>query len=503
MKRHLFLTITLVMFFSLAVNAFAATYYVKPNGNDTLNGRSDATAWKTIGKVNRYSFTRGDDVYFKCGGIWSTQLVVDWAGTAGDRAVVGAYYMDSGAETIGVSGNKPILDGNNLTIPTADSYSGLVRVVQSYVTVENIRCVDSGGMGFSAKGISSTNRISNVNFTNMESSDTYLHGVRYKYVSGGTIDGCDMTRCGRGWQLGYKNTWPAGINTNNSDSIIIKNNIVHENFGEGIGLYYGSADCIVENNTCYANRSGGIYIDHSKDCIIRRNLCYGTTDSTYWRGNFPSFGIGINDEDRHTMLSENNKVYHNFIAYRYIGMWIGTRAAGSIFKDTVIYNNTFVDNKKTFECDAGPYQNSYIRNNISWCISGDRKHSTSTPTQGLTWDHNNWSSTVGVPISGTGDIIGTPLLSKTTGWRSMKGGDLKVSDFALQPSSPVINKGRTLGAKFEDTPECDKSIRPTQIVLMNQNKQGSGWEIGADIYVANPTVLNPPTGLKIEPAPEQ
>ena len=502
MRRYLFLTVTLVLFFSLAVNAFAATYYVKPNGNDSFDGRSDAKAWKTIGKVNNRSFATGDDVYFKCGGIWGTQLVVDWAGTAGGRAVVGTYYMDGGTETIGVSGNKPILDGNNLTIPAAGSYSGLVHVIQSYVTVENIRCVDSGGMGFSAKGISNTNRISNVNFTNMESSNTYMHGVRYKYVSGGTIDGCDMTRCGRGWQLGYKDTWPAGINTNNSDSITIKNNIVHENFGEGIGLYYGSTDCIVENNTCYANRSGQIYIDHSKNCIIRRNLCYGTTDSTYWRGDFPSFGIGINDEDRHTILSENNKVYHNFVAYSYIGMWIGTRANSSVFKDSVIYNNTFVDNKKNFECPDGPWQNSYVRNNISWCISGDSEHiNTSNPTPGLTWDHNNWSSAEGVPISGTGDSIGAPLLSKTTGWRSMKGGDLKVSDFALQPTSPIIDKGRTLGAEFAHIPECDESVWPGQIVLMDQDKQGSGWEIGADIHVANPTALDPPTNLKIATGP--
>ena len=109
MRRYLFLTVTLVLFFSLAVNAFATTYYVKPDGNDKLDGQSDATAWKTIGKVNKHSFAPGDDVYFKCGGTWTgSQLRVDWSGNSGNRAVIGAYYMDGAVETVGVNGNKPI-----------------------------------------------------------------------------------------------------------------------------------------------------------------------------------------------------------------------------------------------------------------------------------------------------------------------------------------------------------------------------------------------------------
>lgn len=36
----------------VAVPALAATYYVKPSGNDANNGTSSATAWRTIGKAN-------------------------------------------------------------------------------------------------------------------------------------------------------------------------------------------------------------------------------------------------------------------------------------------------------------------------------------------------------------------------------------------------------------------------------------------------------------------
>jgi hypothetical protein len=39
------------------------TYYVKNSGNDALDGRSDATAWKTLAKVQSTSFRQGDNIY--------------------------------------------------------------------------------------------------------------------------------------------------------------------------------------------------------------------------------------------------------------------------------------------------------------------------------------------------------------------------------------------------------------------------------------------------------
>ena len=32
-----------------------------------------------------------------------SDLTIDWDGTSGNRVVVGAYYMDGGVETVGVS----------------------------------------------------------------------------------------------------------------------------------------------------------------------------------------------------------------------------------------------------------------------------------------------------------------------------------------------------------------------------------------------------------------
>lgn len=489
MKRHLFLTITLVMFFSLAVNAFAATYYVKPNGNNTLDGRSDAKAWKTIGKVNSYSFATGDDVYFKCGGIWTgTQLRVSWSGNADNRSIVGAYYVNEGSDAHGVRGNKPIINGNDI-IPSVQN-EGLISVTnRKYITIENFKVINSEGQGVVV------NYGFNNNIINVETDNIYNAGIRYYQVNTGIIEGCDIYNTGRKKIESPGTDYPASIAANSSShNIIIRKNTVHENYGEGIGLYHYSYDCIIEDNTIYANKAQ-IYVDRGRGMLIRWNLCRGVGDRI-------GDGIGINDESQwKDAWSQNNKVYGNLVANCHRGIFIGTNPADAIMKDTFIYNNTIVDCKYNFYNNNGPYKNSEIKNNISWCISGDCRHANIPSDHvGLTFDYNLWSSTPSTGAKGRHDPpYATPKLSKTTGWRSTKGGDLKGSDFALQSTSPAINKGTPLGTEFAYITECDESVWPKQIVLMNQANQGSGWEIGAEIHVVNstPTVLDSPTNLKI------
>ena len=71
--------------------ASAATYYVRNGGDDSADGRSHATAWASISKVNSQSFSAGDNVLFHAGDRWrGATLVVDWGGTAEQRAVIGA-----------------------------------------------------------------------------------------------------------------------------------------------------------------------------------------------------------------------------------------------------------------------------------------------------------------------------------------------------------------------------------------------------------------------------
>ncbi len=54
---------------------FGDTYYVSNNGNDSADGKTTATAWKTLSRVNSASLKEGDAVLFERGGLWRGQIV--------------------------------------------------------------------------------------------------------------------------------------------------------------------------------------------------------------------------------------------------------------------------------------------------------------------------------------------------------------------------------------------------------------------------------------------
>ena len=76
----------------LAAAAWCATYYVDATGgNDSNDGLSTGTAWKTIAKVNGQTFAAGDSVLFKRGGVWQESLAPPSSGTSGNPISFDAY----------------------------------------------------------------------------------------------------------------------------------------------------------------------------------------------------------------------------------------------------------------------------------------------------------------------------------------------------------------------------------------------------------------------------
>ena len=57
------------------VVVFGTEYYVSADGNDSADGKSPETAWKTLGKASSATLSEGDVVYFRRGDIFRGQLV--------------------------------------------------------------------------------------------------------------------------------------------------------------------------------------------------------------------------------------------------------------------------------------------------------------------------------------------------------------------------------------------------------------------------------------------
>src|SRR5690349_7237840 len=99
--------------FAWAGTGEAATYYVRNGGNDSADGKSHATAWASLSKVNNFTFAAGDMVMLQEGSRFVGQVTVDWGGTSTARAVLGAYYLDGSTPVRGYRSARPIIDGED------------------------------------------------------------------------------------------------------------------------------------------------------------------------------------------------------------------------------------------------------------------------------------------------------------------------------------------------------------------------------------------------------
>ncbi|MDB5254230.1 MAG: hypothetical protein JWL80_296, partial [Parcubacteria group bacterium] len=104
--------------------ASAATYYVANAGNDSCDGTSQtigtsgSCSWKTIAKVNTYSFNPGDSILFNKGDTWREQLTVPSSGTAGSPITFGAYGTGANPKILG---SAAVSTWTNNTVPAVSA----------------------------------------------------------------------------------------------------------------------------------------------------------------------------------------------------------------------------------------------------------------------------------------------------------------------------------------------------------------------------------------------
>lgn len=84
----------LVLIF-ISISAGATNYYVSTSGNDSNNGLTTGTAWRTLGQVNDYSsypgFSPGDTIKFRKGDTFRGYIWFSSSGAAGNPIVLTSY----------------------------------------------------------------------------------------------------------------------------------------------------------------------------------------------------------------------------------------------------------------------------------------------------------------------------------------------------------------------------------------------------------------------------
>ena len=357
-----------------SVTFAGATYYVDTtNGSDSNSGNSVDKPWRTVSKVNNYSFATGDDIYFKCGETWSEQLKVRWNGSENDRSIIGAYYIDNGKAVFGVNGNRPQFDGKNNTLPADGSYQGLIHKSSGtgFITLKDLKVNYSGHYG-----INFTGGLTKINIENCYVYRSKRNAILYGKVKSGLVkNNVIQEAC-------YKTSPNAAITINSANvegattDITVQYNKIF-NCYEGIGIYKKCTNIIVEYNYLYDNRSYQIYVDAGSKIIIRYNLVYGSAEWRNWKPSnkeWPSYGIVIDCEQKRCddypdsyPFGSDNEIYGNLIAYCNTGISLESSCETSAQKNTKIFNNTIVDcGYNLYFKPNQDWSGNLVANNISW-----------------------------------------------------------------------------------------------------------------------------------------
>lgn len=268
-----------LLLIAASCDGWAQTYYVDATlGSDVWDGKSKATAWKTIDKVNRFSFLPGDSILFKRGEVLNGQgLTILSSGVAGKPITFSAY----GVETLPkpkISSAKKI-DSASWVLEPSGEYSLDNYTNARIVLLENGKrlkgtdeastlpgplpgSLSAGEWGWDA----TTNKIYYKPTTGQPSD--HLVEIAYGYADSVHVTGDYLVLQNldiygsygyvmylEGNEITIRNSLVhggrRGLEAHLSANVTIKNNEVYDINWKGIGIMNGTAHSLVAGNHVY------------------------------------------------------------------------------------------------------------------------------------------------------------------------------------------------------------------------------------------------------------
>jgi hypothetical protein len=378
------------------------THYVSPTGDDANNGSSPSTPFGSIMKgVN--SITAGDVLCVR-DGVYYEAISISQSGSPSQPITIMAF-----------PGETPIIDGRaglqgvNTGLPKCNNgcsgsqlakidpisgkghvWPGLVNITGSHIVFDGFEITRSMGRGINIE------RAQDVKITNCDVHHSRHGGIlAYKDTSDILVESCKFW-----WNAEFAPysrssstlNWPV-IVLLRGQNILARNNVVFNNWGEGMAAGRDSRFVTIESNTVYDNYALQIYVNHAQDVVINRNLTYFSADTTFYRGTKPSECIAINNEtEQVSQLSRNIEVTNNIAAgCRYnFGLWSQGDVNGT--ENLLVSHNTFVEGFeggiRISDATDVPHKNVRFKNNIIVQSSGNSL--SLETTIGITFSHNLW-----------------------------------------------------------------------------------------------------------------
>lgn len=360
--------------------------YVATNGSDSTGNGSWENPYRTIEKAASKA-SAGQTVYVRGGTYTQVMQTVKANGTSNDWITIRPYENE-----------QVILDGEGAGISESKSIINISD--SSYVIFQGFEVRNSTGRGISV-----------YESEHIIIRDNKVHDVQTRGIGGSghylTFEGNEVWNAVR--QNESKNMnggWAAGMSTwtlsdgSLSTNIIIRNNLVHDTWGEGI-IALLADNVQIENNTVYDTYSVNIYVDNATNVNINSNYLY-STGSTYNRNDrsYPATGINLANEQYgtsnplHDITISNNLIigtgrginfWQDSNNSNYENSYQNVTIVYNVIKDTHSHALKFSEVSSNFRSPS----NALLQNNIIY--TGLDGNSIDLGNQS-TWVilHNNW-----------------------------------------------------------------------------------------------------------------
>lgn len=403
----------------LASSADAATYVVAKSGRDANPGTA-ARPFLTITRALR-QLRPGDAVLVRTGVYREAVKLWDLKGTRDAPIRLAAH-----------PGDQPVIDGTG-----TNAKPGLLAIGSSeWIHVEGFEIRNSPNDGISLR------EVRQIVLRGNHVHHSRLGGIRaWNGNSDLRILGNNVHHNVLSNASGKTKQWSQAIGVEDSDRVLIQDNRVYKNYGEGIDYIRSNRGQIVRNRVS-DNFSINVYLDNARYTTIDSNLIWMTDDKAFWRGGEPSTAIGLANERYRKKNPLSDLTIINNIAIRgRVGVYYAdSERRGGLHNTRIAHNTfygftwaTFVLGSESRSRSAG-HTSLVLENNIAYQRRGTAY--TDRPSTGITFRNNAWfGGDSRTRFSGPGDVNADPRFVKT--------GGSNAADYRLAANSPCRDKGRT------------------------------------------------------------
>lgn len=450
--KNVWVTAGLVCFLGFVSSpSFGNDYFVAVDGVDDYSRSGGLTdPYASIEFATWNGAGEGDTIYLRGGtyqwddGQWVGR---DSSGSAGSPFRIRPY----GDETV-------MLDGSSI-----DSGS-LLTINSSYTIVEGLTIQNSpksgisvwgGGPGDSQTGVSHVTIRNNVIHSSQEAGIFVGHGMSDMTTTQEiTIENNEVYHnCQSNSSHTSSSGWASAISSSQATSVQIRDNVVYENHGEGIGVCL-SDSVVVSGNRVHDNYGVNLYIDNSTETRHEKNMAYSTGNTEYYRdfhGQLqPAAGVQIANETEgydFTNPSSDNEIVNNIFVNNRNAFRYGDYQGGGGLQDVLFACNSIYGSVESLlhldDVDSGNHSQARFLNNIFQQASNEQMTSIGSSIAGLDFQSNLWYEELPDEVARhIDDLLENPLF--------VNPGGLEALAYLLQPDSPAWGHGVVLSEVEDD-----------------------------------------------------